>query len=444
MTPNPPTTTTTILLACIVFVIGLLVWSVNQTAALKIETHGSIASIVELEKEVTVLREELASVKPELIKAISLIHEKKLQIALMMEQANQPTEINEKEKSEISMPVPADIQADLAQDGRLEDMPHPQQESSGLTEGNKALSKLNYNNAIKNFTKVESEAADFIKARMGVANALFYSHQYEKAVTEFAYVLSLQPDSVEAVIGLANAHQRLGQRPEQIAAYDRAIGMEPKQWLHYNSRATAYLMSGDNERAIQDFRQASRLASPVKADQATAFENIGLIHLWEEHWQQAFQHANEVNKLDTQHSWNWLIRGIAAAKLKRNVDAYVSFDEWFKYKRPTDPYLLKQLLPESIHVFVDVSPAGLSKLVDPPLVSGELCENNSQCRSNICRPGAPFNKPNYCVVENKHCSAANSNGYLLGESIVVDGIKVRCYQPDLANARWTVDNRVTN
>ena len=224
-------------------------------------------------------------------------------------------------------------------------MPHPQQESSGLTEGNKALSKLNYNNAIKYFTKVESEAADFINARMGVANALFYSHQYEKAVTEFAYVLSLQPDSVEAVIGLANAHQRLGQRPEQIAAYDRAIGMEPAQWLHYNSRATAYLMSGDNERAIQDFRQASRLARPVKADQATAFENIGLIHLWEEHWQQAFQHANEVNRLDRQHSWNWLIRGIAAAKLKRNVDAYVSFDEWFKYKRPTDPYLLKQLLP---------------------------------------------------------------------------------------------------
>ena len=93
MTPNPPTTTTTIMLACIIFVIGLLVWSVNQTTALKIENHGSNASIVELEKEVTVLREELARVKLDLIKAISLIHEKKLQIALMMEQANQPQKL---------------------------------------------------------------------------------------------------------------------------------------------------------------------------------------------------------------------------------------------------------------------------------------------------------------------------------------------------------------
>ena len=291
---------------------------------------------------------------------------------------------------------------------------------------------------------MEAEAVDYVSARMGVANAYFYSHQFDKAVVEFNNVLSLQADSAEAAIGLANAHQRLGQRQDQIEAYDRAIAIEPNQWLHFNSRATAYLLDNNNDLAVRDYLQATRLASPVKTDQATALENIGLIHIREQQWQLAFQHANEVNQLDTKHSWNWLIRGIAAAKLKLNVDAYVSFDEWFKYKRSTDPYLLKQLLPDSIHVYVDVTPAGLMKLVNPPLPGGEPCENNSQCKSYACRPGPPFNKTNYCVVKDKLCSAKDSNGYLLGESMVVDGIKVRCYQPDSANARWTEDNRATN
>ena len=166
-----------------------------------------------------------------------------------------------------------------------------------------------------------------------------------------------------------------------------------------------------------------------------------MIYLREQQWQLAFEHANEVNRLDVKHAWNWLIRGIAAAKMERNVDAYVSFDEWFKYKRATDPYLLKQFLPESIHAFIDVSPVGLTKLVDPPLISGQVCVNDFQCKSSACRPGPPFNKINYCVAADKLCSAMDSNGYLAGETLIIEGTKYRCYQPESSNARWTPDNR---
>jgi tetratricopeptide (TPR) repeat protein len=444
MTPQQPTTISILLFTGLIIVICLLVWSVNQTAILKVEALGSEAKIEELSREVAALREELASVKAELAMTGGVIDHRVALTGSLTESANQVVNMIEEHDAEATMSIPSDIQSDSAEDNELEDMADPQQASSGLTDGKQALTKLNYSSAVESFTKVDSSAPDYIEARLGVANAWFYSHQYDKAIVEFAYVLKKKADSVEAAIGLANAHQRLGQRQQQIAAYDKAISIEPQQWLHYNSRATAYLMDGNNEDAIQDFRQAGRLASPVKADQATALENIGLIHLREQQWKQAYEHADEINKLDVKHSWNWLIRGIAAAKLKRNVDAYVSFDEWFKYKRSTDPYLLKQFLPESIHAFVDVSPAGLTKLVDPPLISGEPCENDSQCKSYACKPGPPFNKTNYCVAKDKDCSALDNIGYLLGEALEIDGIKVRCYQPEAGNARWTVDSRMTN
>ncbi len=441
MVRKQPTIASVVMLGCTVFVAGLLAWSINQTASLKIKALAATDRIAEFDIEVATLSEELVAVKLELKKANSILADNNLQMALLAGQGNRAAVPEKEEITEIVSPTPAVIGSDVARDEQLDDMPHPQQASRGLTAGNRALSKLDYNNAIENFAKVEADTADFISARMGVANAYFYSHQYAKAVTEFTNVLEHQPESAEAIIGLANAHQRLGQREQQIAAYDRVIDLEPEQWLHYNSRATAHMMNGDNDRATQDFLKAARLADPVRTDQATALENIGLIHLREEQWQQAFQHANKVNELDVQHSWNWLIRGVAAAKLERNLDAYVSFDTWFKYKRSTDPYLLKQYLPESIYAFVDVSPAGLAKLVDPPLISGQHCDNDSQCRSNICRPGPPSNKFNYCVAANKNCSAPDSNGYRIGEKLVVEGVEVRCYQPESANARWTVDSR---
>jgi tetratricopeptide (TPR) repeat protein len=437
MLPGRPTATIPILIGFIILTIILLIWSVNQTAVLKVESLAAANRIEELDKEVKALRNMLVRLKIELEKSKHKVSEdvakddSAFQSALFQPESEADNNLME------SPLVSSHAMSDVEESEKLGDMPQPTQESTGLSLGNSALKDLNYADAIDNFEKVETDTEDYIGARTGIANAYFYSHKFEKAAAEFNHILQQKPDSVEAAIGLANAYLRLSQVTEQISAINKAIAIEPEQWLHYNNRATAYLMNGDHEQAKQDFTEAARLAAPTLADQASAMENVGLIHLREEYWGLAYEHANKVNSLDAKHSWNWLIRGIAAAKLKQNVDAYVSFDEWFKYKRATDPYLLKQVLPESLYVFIDVTPLGLTKLVDPPYISGQRCENNSQCKSYMCRPGPPNNKVNYCVMKKKLCSAPDSNGYLLDEILEVSGVKARCYQPDSANARWT-------
>jgi tetratricopeptide (TPR) repeat protein len=419
-------------LICII--ISILYWSMTQLESLRSQAFAANNHIQQLNREIAVLQADLEKLQPV---------DAEIAPQIIDLESNLSARARSLADAVVAMRIPgtAELSQDMNNAASLQDTEEPLQESVGMTAGRREFTKLQYDKAIEQFERVESSAADYIAARLAVANAYFYSHRFRNAVTAFSFVLELQPGSVEAVIGLANSHHRLGQRSEQIAAYDKAIEIEPRQWLHYNSRATAYLLDGNNEQAMLDFQQAAQVASSVRADQVTALENVGLIYLREQQWQTALDHADELNQLDDTHAWNWLVRGIAAAKLERNVDAYVSFDNWFKFKKSTDPYLLKQILPESVHAFVDVSPAGLTRLVDPPKISGDVCDNDSQCKSYSCKPGPPDNKINYCVMEDSDCSAAGSNGYLLDEILEIDGIRHRCYQLRAGNARWTIEGR---
>ena len=427
---KPLSSLTTLLLSAVILLLGLLVWSYQENRGLESALTRAERQIAELEKQGLPLPENpqpktrvLSTEKPEPVSSTLSLE----RLAL----PGPPATMADTPAPEIKEDTrPAD-------EGALADLPDPGKAPDELALARQAFATLDYDEALKNYASVTPESEDYLPARLGVANALFYSHQYEEAAREYAELAVLAPDSVDALIGLANAHQRLGQHAQQAAAYDKVIKLQPKKWLHYNSRASAHLMNNDHVRAERDFRQAAQLAKANSKDQATALENVGFIHLREKEWQQAFELANRVNEIDRKHSWNWLLRGIAAAKLERYVDAYVSYDEWFKTKLATDPYLVKQLLPDSLHEYVDVSERALTRVVDPPLISGDLCVNKYQCKSLQCRPGPPSNHLNYCVAEDKDCAAPNSNGYLLGETLLAEGVKVRCYQPQAANARWT-------
>ncbi|NKB38332.1 MAG: hypothetical protein GKR93_14405 [Gammaproteobacteria bacterium] len=433
MTKDRMSNLTTVFMSVIIILSGLLAWFYSQNTVLQSKTEAARSRINELETEVSKLRTTESYVVPAKLSMSNRIGQNEMEMA---DTSVLPIEVRKNETGLSEKDLSVD---DTSDEPVLNMLPDPQAEPDELSLAKDAFAALDYNLAIDNYTQVKTDAEEYALARLGLANALFYSHKYEKAVAEFKNVHALKPDSVDALIGLANSHQRLNQHAARIAAYDKVVELEPQKWLHYNSRASAYLMSNDHVRAEKDFRQAANLAQANPSDEAKALENVGLIYLKEKQWQKAFDHADKVNNIDRQQSWNWLVRGVAAAKLERNVDAYVSFDEWYKYRRTTDPYLLKQLLPESLYQYIDVSPTALARLVDPPFISGDQCENNYQCKSLMCRPGPPSNKQNFCVAEDKVCSAPNSNGYLPGETLTVGDMRVRCYQPEAANARWTPD-----
>ena len=57
----------------------------------------------------------------------------------------------------------------------------------------------------------------------------------------------------------ANLHMRKGEAEQSIAAYGRAIALEPHADLHRFSRGNAYQAKGDHAAAAKDFRKSTQL-----------------------------------------------------------------------------------------------------------------------------------------------------------------------------------------
>jgi len=54
-------------------------------------------------------------------------------------------------------------------------------------------------------------------------------------------------------------HGASGQYEEAIAAYSKAIELDPRGPEAYYNRASAFGLSGDHQRAVEDFRKAAQL-----------------------------------------------------------------------------------------------------------------------------------------------------------------------------------------
>ncbi len=91
----------------------------------------------------------------------------------------------------------------------------------------------------------------------------------EAAIPHFAFVAgSGAPGSTraDALASLAICHARLGQHAEEIAAYDRALAIEPDpeaRALFLANQAEGYMAMGRILRALSGYRQALELATGV-------------------------------------------------------------------------------------------------------------------------------------------------------------------------------------
>ena len=402
---------------------GLVYWLVTSKATLQARLNDANIVIAELRNELEIVRSELHA------------HEVKAVVSNVVEVTEQSLETIP-DNLPISVGV---IEGDSLSVESKQESQNAVEPEDHFSRGKHALASGYYKTAIESLKKVEQEHGQYLESRLDIANAYFFSQQYDQAATAYENLLKLAPESVEALVGLANTYNRTGKKGKQIAAYTRAISLEPEQWLHYNSRGSAFYQNGNDDRALDDFVHAAKLAKHSETDQAVALENIGLIHLRREKWLVAFQHSDIVNNIDAERSWNWLIRGIAAVKLSYSSDAWVAFENWFKYRRPTDTFLLKQFLPDPLQGFAELTPKELAKLIDPPLKNGEICVNDAQCASYYCAAGAPNNKLNYCAEKRRDCGAEQTDGYKVGQKVVIDGKTFRCYQPASGRGRWTID-----
>ena len=79
------------------------------------------------------------------------------------------------------------------------------------------------------------------------------------AVGYFTKAIALNPNHSGAWFSRGVSYGQLGLYPQGIEGINRAIAMEPQNGLYYYGRARVYLLSGDREKAREDFRKAADL-----------------------------------------------------------------------------------------------------------------------------------------------------------------------------------------
>lgn len=84
--------------------------------------------------------------------------------------------------------------------------------------------------------------------------------QYAEAVAAFDRALALQPNMTDALLARAVARQRLGRLDDALADYDRAIAIGGPSGEALNNRGCLHRERGELDRAISDLNEAIEVA----------------------------------------------------------------------------------------------------------------------------------------------------------------------------------------
>jgi tetratricopeptide (TPR) repeat protein len=119
-----------------------------------------------------------------------------------------------------------------------------------------------------------------------------------------------------------NAHYNAGQYKEAIAAYDRAIQLDPKDAKAYNNRATIYRFLHEYQRAIIDYSRAIELNPKY----AWAYGSRGFVYSDLKEYKKAIADYDRAIALDPNLPGFYGRRGEAYHMLKQYQRAIHDFD----------------------------------------------------------------------------------------------------------------------
>jgi tetratricopeptide (TPR) repeat protein len=111
--------------------------------------------------------------------------------------------------------------------------------------------------------------------------------------------------------------------PGAMAAFNRAISVDPNFHLAYNNRGIVQMHQKRLDDAIKDFEKA--LA--IQSDYSPAASNISGIYFQKEAYEEAVKYADLAIKLNKQNASAYVNRGMAKEML-RNMNG--ACEDWFK------------------------------------------------------------------------------------------------------------------
>lgn len=132
--------------------------------------------------------------------------------------------------------------------------------------------RLEYEEAIKHYTKAIQSKLSFWEAYTGRGNAYEEMGESDKAIKDFTKSIELNPDNAVTYSNRSISYKNKGEYERAIEDCNIAIQLMPNLAEAYNNRGNAYHKKGEVDRAIQDFDKVIQL----EPNDANAYNNRGL------------------------------------------------------------------------------------------------------------------------------------------------------------------------
>ena len=99
----------------------------------------------------------------------------------------------------------------------------------------------------------------------------------KNAIRYFDKVIKLEPENSRAYFHRGVSYGEIGQYEKSLSSINKAIDLDPEKGLFYYGRGRVCLLSGDKEKAIEDFKQAATMGN---LDAQNYMKNVAMVE-WE-------------------------------------------------------------------------------------------------------------------------------------------------------------------
>jgi tetratricopeptide (TPR) repeat protein len=167
-------------------------------------------------------------------------------------------------------------------------------------------------------------AGDYAKQ----GDACFFENRYEDAIAAYDRALEIQPDLADTWNNRGVVLTRMQRYPEAIASYEQATTIRPNYPDAWNNRGVVLLELQKYQEAIGCYEQAIQ----AKPDYADAWNNRGVAFSKMQEYEQAVTSYNQALQIKNDYTDAWNNRGVALSKLQKYEAAIDSYDNAAKIR----------------------------------------------------------------------------------------------------------------
>jgi tetratricopeptide (TPR) repeat protein len=168
------------------------------------------------------------------------------------------------------------------------------------------IDKLNYNQAVIEYTKAlglepGNDSAYYYRA---TANQL--NKDYHRAIADFTKLISINPRFLYAYNGRGNAYTNVDSNYKAIEDYSTALQLDPKNaYTYYLNRGDAYFNTENYDQAIDNYRGALM----INRNSAECYYSIGKSLNVKKNYDSVLAYFNKAIELDPGYKLAYLGRG---------------------------------------------------------------------------------------------------------------------------------------